>query len=364
MLRDATLTSFLEILFENHIPFRYNKAESILEITDSGSTILLRSLDQFERLRGTNLAWFGIDELTYTREEAWLRLESRLRDPKAIRLCGFAVWTPKGFDWVYERFVRNRVEGYEAVPAQPYENRHVLDRVPDFYNRLKSSYDQHFFQQEVLGDYLNVNAGAVYHAFSRERNIKECVVKQGTPILWTLDFNVDPMCSLIAQRDGDEIYVLDEIRLHRASTYQTCEEFHNRIPQHLAGVIVYGDATGGRAQTSGTSDHQIVSEWLRRSGFSKSETRFRRSNPSVRERVQLVNSMLMTADSRIRLYVSPKCQELITDLEEVSYKQDSAVIDKERDPRRTHLSDALGYLVWEERGPHTEVSRGDGRLFW
>ena len=37
---------------------------------------------EFERLRGTNLAWFGLDELTYTPEEAWLRLEGRLRDPR------------------------------------------------------------------------------------------------------------------------------------------------------------------------------------------------------------------------------------------------------------------------------------------
>ena len=72
---------------------------------DTGSRILFRAVDEFERLRGTNLAWFGLDELTYTPEEAWLRLEGRLRDPKATRLCGFAVWTPKGYDWVYERFM-------------------------------------------------------------------------------------------------------------------------------------------------------------------------------------------------------------------------------------------------------------------
>ena len=27
------------------------------------------------------------------------------------------------------------------------------------------------------------------------------------------------------------------------------------------------------------------------------------------------------------------------------------MIDKDRDPRRTHLSDALGYLVWQECRP-------------
>ena len=118
MLRDSTLTALIETLNDNEIPFELNKADNVFVMKDSGSRILLRSVDEFERLRGTNLAWFGLDELTYTQEGAWLRLEGRLRDPKATRRCGFAVWTPKGFDWVYRKFIANPVEGYEAIQAQ------------------------------------------------------------------------------------------------------------------------------------------------------------------------------------------------------------------------------------------------------
>ncbi len=106
MLRDATQATLFEILDKNRIPYEHNKAENMLVLKDTRSRILFRPVEEFERLRGTNLAWFGLDELTYTQEEAWLRLEGRLRDPRAARLCGFAVWTPKGFDWVYRRFVR------------------------------------------------------------------------------------------------------------------------------------------------------------------------------------------------------------------------------------------------------------------
>jgi len=125
-----------------------------LVMKETRSKILFRAVEEFERLRGSNLAWFGLDELTYAQEEAWLRLEGRLRDPKASRLCGFAVWTPKGYDWVYERFVAAHIQGYEVVAAQAFENRHLLERVPDYYERLKSSYDARFYQQEVLGQYL------------------------------------------------------------------------------------------------------------------------------------------------------------------------------------------------------------------
>ena len=39
------------------------------------------------------------------------------------------------------------------------------------------------------------------------------------------------------------------------------------------------------------------------------------------------------------------------DFEEVTFKPDSGVIDKDKDPKRTHLSDALGYLIWQEYRP-------------
>src|SRR3984957_10432137 len=149
MLRDSTQAALFEVLDANAIPYDHNKAENILTMRDTKSKIVFRPVDEFERLRGTNLAWFGLDELTYTQEGAWLRLEGRLRDPKATRLCGFAVWTPKGFDWVYRKFISHPVEGYEAIQAQPYENRFLLDAVPDFYDRLKKSYDENFFRQEV-----------------------------------------------------------------------------------------------------------------------------------------------------------------------------------------------------------------------
>src|SRR5262249_44218212 len=99
MLRDSTQATLFEILESNTIPFDVNKAENTLLFKETRSKVLFRPVDEFERLRGTNLAWFGLDELTYTQEPAWQRLEGRLRDPKARRLCGFAVWTPKGYDW-------------------------------------------------------------------------------------------------------------------------------------------------------------------------------------------------------------------------------------------------------------------------
>jgi hypothetical protein len=315
---------------------------------DTGSRILLRSLDEYERLRGTNLAWFGVDELTYTAEEAWLRLEGRLRDPKATKLAGFAVWTPKGHDWVFRKFLSGESTSYHVTIARPFENRHILDKIPDFYDRLKSSYDEKFFRQEVLGEYLNVESGRVYDAFRRDQHVGETGLISAYPLLWALDFNVDPMCSVVAQRVNDDFVILDEIVLSRASTYQACQEFWQRYPSHPGGLIVYGDASGQNLRTTGSTDYQIVRDFFARTGYRSAEYRVPKANPAVRDRIQLMNSKLRNAAGQIGMRISPRCKELIKDLEQVTYKAGSTVIDKERDLKRTHLSDALGYLLWQE----------------
>jgi hypothetical protein len=348
MLRDATLATYGELLHASRIPYEYNKAENLLTMRDTGSRVLFRSLDEFERLRGTNLAWFGIDELTYTAEEAWLRLEGRLRDPSAGRLCGFAVWTPKGYDWVYRRFIKQPVEGYEAVVAAPFENLYLLDKVPDFYKRLERSYDAKFYQQEALGSYLSLHQGRAYQAFDRNVNVRQMEIDPFLPLLWALDFNIDPMSSVIVQKKGDIVSVIDEIVLQRASTQNACEEFHCRYPFHAAGVIVFGDASGNATQTTGKSDYATIREFFLAHDYRNVRFKVPSSNPSVKERVALMNSRLKAADGESRLFVDPKCKELIQDFEEVAFKPDSSVIDKDRNPKRTHLSDATGYLVWQE----------------
>jgi hypothetical protein len=95
----------------------------------------------------------------------------------------------------------------------------------------------------------------------------------------------------------------------------------------------------------------MMREVLSKSDMKCLGYRVPRANPEVRERVSVVNAMLRSAQSESRLFIHPRCRELVVDLEQVSYKPGSSVIEKERDPRRTHLSDALGYLVWQECRP-------------
>jgi len=362
MLKDATQRALTEFLEEGRIAFELNKSEGFITIREVNAKILLRSLEEYERLRGTNLAWFGVDELTYTHEEAWTRLEGRLRDPKAQRLAGFAVWTPKGHDWVWRRFVGEPVPGYGMVMARAFENRHLLKAVPDFYDRLRHSYGEKFYEQEVLGTYIDHDADRVYEPFRRDLHVQAAQQHANRPLLWALDFNVDPMCSVVAQRVGDALVVLDEIVIPRATTADACREFLLRFGAHWGGVLIYGDASGNQRQTTGLTDYQVIRQVLSANGLGQATYRVPAANPPVRERVQLVNARLRNAAGEVRLTADPKCKELIRDFEEVRYKPGTMLIDKDRDSKRTHLSDALGYLVWQEFGPRPVAGEQGRRL--
>jgi hypothetical protein len=126
---------------------------------------------------------------------------------------------------------------------------------------------------------------------------------------------------------------------------------------------VYGDASGFHEQTTGASDYEIIREHLSIHTSAPVTYRVPRSNPSVRERTNLMNSKLQSASGEIGILVDPKCKELIKDFEQVSFKEDSNHIDKDRDRLRTHLSDALGYLLWQECRPGAGIGERRERLF-
>ena len=115
----------------------------------------------------------------------------------------------------------------------------------------------------------------------------------------------------------------------------------------MAGVMIYGDASGHQQQTTGATDYDMIRDHFAAHSSIEGGVPGPKSNPSVRERINLMNRQLKTAAGKIGLVVDPQCKELIKDLEQVCFKEGTKQIDKDRDRMRTHLSDALGYLLWQ-----------------
>ena len=95
-------------------------------------------------------------------------------------------------------------------------------------------------------------------------------------------------------------------------------------------------------QTSGANDYEMIRRTLRQRSTATAVFKVPAANPRVGDRLAAVNAALCNAGGAVRIYVDPRCRALIEDLEKCQLV--NGELDK-RDPKRTHISDALGYLV-------------------
>jgi hypothetical protein len=155
--------------------------------------------------------------------------------------------------------------------------------------------------------------------------------------------------------------VLDEIVLSDSNTEAAAREFIDRTSplfrrfRSPMPVTIYGDASGnGRSTKTSRTDYQVIREIFKQDGRYRIAMRQNTANPGVRDRVNTMNNILHSVSGERNIVVHPRCKELIQDLRQVRWKRDAAGnptgdLDKS-DPRRTHISDALSYLVAQEWG--------------
>jgi hypothetical protein len=249
---------------------------------------------------------------------------------------------------------------------------------------LLKSFDPKLAEAMLFAKFVPVMRGACYHAFDRAVHVRDSLrliypnqpvyttamgkiqfPPQYCPLWWSLDFNVDPLCSVIGQWLPEKEYhtdhrakswrVLDEITLHNSDTEASCREFLKRYGGWPGKVIIYGDANGWRRTTAqaGLTDYRIVEKMLRPVFGTRLEFRIRPMNPAQRDRVNAVNARLETYDGKSHFVISgQKCPKTIQDIETVTWIAGSHLIDKSKIAKvtisSTHFTDALGYAIERE----------------
>jgi phage terminase large subunit len=323
-LRDATLVELFRELDRLGLKYSYSTLTNFVTLECNGARVKAFSMENYEMLRGIEIGWFGLDEATLVKEEAYNVLLGRLRCKHSHRLEGRCTSTPRGFDHMYDRYVGERkTADHRLIHATSYDNPYLPDGYVD---SLVSGYDQRKIRQEVYAEFISNAEGNIYHAFDRNEHVRPTCKIDGYPIYVGMDFNVNPMTAVLANVTNGAIHVFDEIYLKHSNTYAMRDEILKRYPHEH--VIIVPDATGQARKTSATqSDHEI----LREAGFTVQTTR---RNPAVEDRYNTVNGRLTQG----LIQIDPKCPMLLRDLERVCHEGNPDYL--------THISDALGYLAW------------------
>lgn len=149
MLRDATLRSFLDLARRGGVLAEFSRSEMTVTLID-GKVVLFRSADAPDRLRGPNLGWFWMDEAALMDAEAWLIMIGRLRERPGV---AWVTSTPKGFNWMYDTFVKLDSPDYAVIQARTASNPFLP---ASFLPSLQRTYGGAWLEQETEGVFIDV----------------------------------------------------------------------------------------------------------------------------------------------------------------------------------------------------------------
>ena len=297
----------------------------------NGSYIALKGAEKPNNLRGRALNHCVLDEFSEMRPETWYEvIRASLSDRQGSALF---IGTPKGRNHFYDLWAKAKdgADGWESFQYTTLDGGNVP---PEEIESARNDLDERTFKQEYEAAFVTY-AGLIYYGFNREESVLACSDDNGT-LLVGMDFNVSPMSACIAIRKGGKLYIFDEICLFGSNTDEMVAEIRNRYPRR--NIIVFPDPASRQRKSSagGRTDLSILTN----AGFS---VKCKSSHALIRDRINAVNSRLLSSDGERHLFVSPKCKQTIKSLERHTYKEGTSIPNK--DDGYDHMNDALGYLV-------------------
>lgn len=327
---------------------KINEAELTITLKNN-SVISLKGADGGgDNLRGIGLDFLCMDEFADIDPEAWYEvLRPTLADKQGKALF---IGTPKGMgNWAHDIYTQE-IENPEQWKSFQFTTIEGGNVKAEEIEAARRDLDERTFRQEFMATF-ETYAGRIYYSFDRKENTLPPETIDLSVLYIGMDFNIDPMSAVIAVRNGDNLYVIDEIRMFSSNTTEIVGEIKSRYPG--SKIFVYPDPAGAARKSSagGVTDHTILAN----AGFV---VKAPRSHTPVRDRINAVNSRLKDANGQRHLFIHPKCKYTIEGLERHTYKEGTSQPDK--DSGYDHQMDALGYMVdyiWPIKREHNNITQ-------
>lgn len=209
---------------------------------------------------------------------------------------------------------------------------------------MRRRMDPKDFNEQVGGQWENIG-GAAFYCFEPDVHVRECAYDPTLPLIVSCDFNVTPMCWIIAQSPtGFELEVIDELWLRDTHTKAALDVLWDRWgTKHQGAWEFYGDAAARQRKTSAAfSDYALIANDQR----FKARVTFPDANPRRKDRLSSCNALLRNAFGEVRCHIDPRCSMLIADLESRGLEPSGDPIEaKTTGGLIGHISDAFGYVI-------------------
>ncbi|SFJ51016.1 Phage terminase large subunit [Sphingomonas sp. NFR04] len=337
MAREIMWDELIEALPQSWIA---KKHETRLEVRlINGTVIQLKGADRPDTLRGRALHFCICDEMQDFRPDVWEKvLYPTLTTTKGRALI---IGTPKSYNHFYELYAKGQIrKNQRSGQWISWQFPTIMSPFfpPSEIRHARENLDPKTFRQEFEASFESMS-GRVYYAFDQKKHVGRYPFNPALPIILGQDFNVDPMSTVIMQRQpSGQVWVVDEIKLPSSNVPEVCDELERRYFRHKAQMTLYPDPAGANRNSSrGESDLDV----FRSRGFRK--IIYKKKHPLVSDRVATVNGMFSNAEGEGRLFIDEKCRHLIESLNQTIYKAGTPQVDKSQGVE--HMCDALGYPI-------------------
>jgi len=326
----------------------------------NGVKLQVVGMDKPERVEGPPLDGIILDEYANMKSEAWTNNVRPALSTRGRLGWAWLIGVPEGRNHYYD-LAMGAKRGKEDWAYFHWFSADILD--PKEVEAAKAEMDILTFQQEYEGSFVTFS-GRAYYEFDDEANcehgLKDLHYDPKRMLDVSFDFNVDPGVAIVSQ---DTLYrgknpncaesvtaCMGEVYIpQNSNTPAVCNKIFEDWGDHVGLVRVYGDATGGNRGTAKLqgSDWDLIDEMFRKRYSGRYDNEVPRGNPSVRGRINAVNSRIRSGNGTNRLMIDTDlCPWLIKDLDGVRILKGSAgELDKAFDRSLTHSSDALGYKI-------------------
>jgi len=305
-------------------------------VLPNGATVIFESADnqrKIQRLRGPNIAWFGMDEPSSIAAAAWDIMVGRLRDGQYIN--AFVTGTPKGYNWVYDTFVGDdALDDVNLVHnVKTGDNPHL----PEIYtDQIVEQYEGRFYEQEVKGQFTDFE-GLVYSWFGDEHLVEEAPSRYDE-VIYGVDWgHNNPAVILAIVREGDYWHVADEWYERRCTTGDQARAATEFIDEYGEGVL-YCDP----------SEPSNIHEFQRDHGL-----------PAKKAANDISPGIRKVSEYRDTLRVARHCQNVRNEFSQYQYKDGGDSDDPLK--QNDHAMDALRYAIFTHAPTmSTNVRGGSG----
>lgn len=369
-LRRTTMKLFLE-LCPKELIVEYRAADAEVHLRSASgkpAVIYFVGLDSPEKLDSLNLSGFAIDEASQTTDEAFLKLQGRLRNPLGLRK-GILVGNPKGKNWVYTRFVSKTTLNDEAsksqyamIVAPSTENVHLP---AGYVESMLASYSPERIQRDIYGSWDSFE-GQIYTEFQRSIHvIKPFEIPSEWPRFAGMDHGyTNPAACVWGAIDFDgNIYLYKEFYESGLTIKEICKELLRINAKDKLDTIYIDPSTKAVRSQTGSSDFDAYLDNLPKEigllpakndvtqGIDRVKTYLKINEKSKKPRLYFFNTLINTIDE-ITQY----------QWEELGPGLQGRVNEKEKPKKyKDHACDAARYLLMsrpEDPRPVVDLHKG------